>query len=48
MLGIWGRGSSPFTFAPGTGEFTGFHLHKKGMSRSCPRGGGGGGSGVFK
>ena len=29
MLHIWGRGSSPFTFAPGTGQFTGFHLYKK-------------------
>ena len=29
MSDIWGRGSSPFTFASGTGEFTDFHLHEK-------------------
>ena len=42
-----GVGSSPFTFPLGTGEFTGFHLHKKWMPWSCPRGGGGGGSGFL-
>ena len=29
---MWGRGSSPFTFLPGTGDFTCLHLQKS----ECP------------